>query len=266
MNIFQYVMIVGINIQIQNRYKILYIYNIMDDLNLNIKDVVKRKGVFGFGLSNNVYMNLLNLVVLAYSGIIIKIFFQENYTKLGNSGPASTTIWGFGLTALALFIMIFMSIGLSSENEKNKSHLYLEDDSALMTFIKIIMNNTLPVVFTFILVMYMIILNFIYYTRINSNKITDTYVTYSFFSSVLLIIQISVIVKYMFDLVYKKHILKPNTNKITQPNTNEIIQPNTNKIDKEINLIKSLSYILIFINFILVIIKHILLAFFSTDG
>lgn len=228
----------------------------MDDLNLNIKDVVKRKGVFGFGLSNNVYMNLLNLVVLAYSGIIIKIFFQENYTKLGNSGPASTTIWGFGLTALALFIMIFMSIGLSSENEKNKSHLYLEDDSALMTFIKIIMNNTLPVVFTFILVMYMIILNFIYYTRINSNKITDTYVTYSFFSSVLLIIQISVIVKYMFNLVYKKHTSKPN----------ETIQPNTNKIDKEINLIKSLSYILIFINFILVIIKHILLAFFSTDG
>lgn len=228
----------------------------MDDLNLNIKDVVKRKGVFGFGLSNNVYMNLLNLVVLAYSGIIIKIFFQENYTKLGNSGPASTTIWGFGLTALALFIMIFMSIGLSSENEKNKSHLYLEDDSALMTFIKIVMNNTLPVVFTFILVMYMIILNFIYYTRINSNKITDTYVTYSFFSSVLLIIQISVIVKYMFNLVYKKHTSKPN----------ETIQPNTNKIDKEINLIKSLSYILIFINFILVIIKHILLAFFSTDG
>lgn len=228
----------------------------MENFHPYVKDVVKRKGVFGFGLSNNVYMNLLNLVVLAYSGIIIKIFFQENYTKLGNSGPASTTIWGFGLTALALFIMIFMSIGLTSENENNKAHLYLEDDSALMTFIKIVMNNTLPVVFTFILVMYMIILNFIYYTRINSNKITDTYVTYSFFSSVLLIIQISVIVKYMFNLVYKKHTSKPN----------ETIQPNTNKIDKEINLIKSLSYILIFINFILVIIKHILLAFFSTDG
>lgn len=224
------------------------------DINPYINDVAERKGVFGFGLSNNIYMNLLNLVVLAYSGIVIKIFFQENYTKLGNSGPASTTIWGFGLTALALFIMIFMSIGLTSKNDK--SHLYLEDDSALIAFIKTVMNNTLPVVFTFILVMYMIILNFIYYTRINSNKITDTYVTYSFFSSVLLIIQISVIVKYMFNLVYKKYISSPTKG----------IASNTNKIDKEIIIIKSLSYVLIFINFILVIIKHILLAFFSTDG
>lgn len=227
--------------------------NELENINFYIKDVAERKGVYGFGLSNNIYMNLLNLVVLAYSGIVIKIFFQENYTKLGNSGPASTTIWGFGLTALALFIMIFMSIGLTNDQ---KAHLYLEDDTALIAFIKVVMNNTLPLVFTFMLVMYMIILNFIYYTRINSNKITDTYVTYSFFSSVLLIIQISVIVKYMFNLVYKKHIKNPN-------NTN---QPNTNKIDKEINIIKSLSYVLIFINFILVIIKHILLAFFSTDG
>lgn len=225
----------------------------LENINLDVKDVAERKGVFGFGLSNNIYMNLLNLVVLAYSGIIIKIFFQENYTKLGNSGPASTTIWGFGLTALALFIMIFMSIGLTSKNDK--SHLYLEDDSALITFIKAVMNNTLPVLLTFILVMYMIILNFIYYTRINSNKITDTYVTYSFFSSVLLIIQISVIVKYMFNLVYEKHIINPENN-----------LSYANKINKETNIIKSLSFVLIFINFILVIIKHILLAFFSTDG
>ena len=57
-------------------------------------------------MNNN--LDLMNLVVLACAGIIIKIFFQENYTKLGDVGPATTTIWGYGLTATALFIMIFM--------------------------------------------------------------------------------------------------------------------------------------------------------------
>ena len=89
-----------------------------------IQDMVERKGIFGFGFSSNEYMNLLNLVVLAGAGIIIKIFFKENYTKLGNRGPATTTIWGFGLTALSLFIMIFMSFYLTNSISNNKKKIW----------------------------------------------------------------------------------------------------------------------------------------------
>ena len=109
-----------------------------------VKDIVDRKGVFGFGFSSNEFMNLLNLVVLASAGVIIKIFFQENYTKLGNRGPATTTIWGFGLTALSLFIMVFMSVHLSnsvSDEKTNKYNLEANETSSFMFMMQSIMHR-----------------------------------------------------------------------------------------------------------------------------
>ena len=37
------------------------------------------QGIFGFGLSHNNHLDLLNIVVLACVGIIIKLFFSENF-------------------------------------------------------------------------------------------------------------------------------------------------------------------------------------------
>lgn len=219
-------------------------------------DIIQRKGIFGFGFSNNEYMNLLNLAVLACAGVIIKIFFQDNYTKLGNRGPATTTIWGFGLTALSLFIMIFMSIHLSNNT---KNYLETKEDSTLIFFIKSIMNDTLPIVLTFIIIVYIIILNFIYFTRINSNKVSDTYTTYSFFSSALIIAQIFIIIKYMFSLIF---IFNTKPRKIVNNPPNNILK---NAIEQH-TIIKSFSFVLITINLIFVGIKHVLLAFYSTDG
>jgi hypothetical protein len=36
------------------------------------------KGIFGFGLSENGYLELLTIVFLAYAGIIIKLCFSES--------------------------------------------------------------------------------------------------------------------------------------------------------------------------------------------
>lgn len=225
-------------------------------------DIIQRKGIFGFGFSNNEYMNLLNLAVLACAGVIIKIFFQDNYTKLGNRGPATTTIWGFGLTALSLFIMIFMSIHLSNNTKhlsnNTKHSLETKEDSTFIFFIKSIMNDTLPIVLTFIIIVYIIILNFIYFTRINSNKVTDTYTTYSFFSSALIIAQIFIIIKYMFSLIF---IFNTKPKSVNNPSNNIL----NNAIEQH-TIIKSFSFVLITINLIFVGIKHVLLAFYSTDG
>ena len=88
-----------------------------------IKALADREGVFGFGLSNNNNLDLLNLVVLACAGIIIKIFFQANIDETaGHVGPASTTIWGYGITAFALFIMTFMSFYMSNRNDQFHCH------------------------------------------------------------------------------------------------------------------------------------------------
>lgn len=212
--------------------------------------VINRKGVFGFGFSTNENLDLMNLVVLAVSGIIVKIFFQENYTKLGTSGPAATTIWGYGLTAISLVLMVFMSIYLT----RKKNNLFIENDNIFEFCFSILSSNILPIVLTLGIIIYIIVLNFIYFTRINSNKVSSSYLTYSLFSSLLVIIQIGIIIKYMFTLLTKVRTIK---------NTDD----NVNKTkENEEQILKGVTLIVTTINYIFVLILHILLAFFSTDG
>ena len=226
---------------------------INDQTNAQTEALKERKGIFGFGFSMNNNLDLMNLVVLACAGIIIKIFFQENYTKLGDVGPATTTIWGYGLTATALFIMIFMSIYLSrkaADNEDTKNKNIFETNQTTFSFyMNLLFNDTIPIVLTFALIVYIISLNFTYFKRINSNTVSDSYHSYSFFLALLLIIQVTLIVKYMFNLL----------NRINSGLTNQ-------QQNKEYNAIKSVTYVLAMINFIFAFIIHILLSFFSTDG
>jgi hypothetical protein len=200
----------------------------------------KSQGIFGFGLSHNNHLDLLNIVVLACIGIIIKLFFSENYTRLGNMGPASSTIWGYGLTAIALSIMVFMGVNMS--NKIFKAEKEITKDAS---FIGISLLNTLPIVLTLFVIMYTIFLNFSYFTRINTDKVTRDYHTYSFMSSFLIIVQIILISTYLFN-----NILNDN---------------NRPDIANKIELSKNITYVLCVINFIFIFMIHISLAFFSTD-
>ena len=201
----------------------------VDKLTIN-----KAQGIFGFGLSHNNHLDLLNIVVLACVGIMIKLFFSENYSKLGNMGPASSTIWGYGLTAIALSIMIFMGIYISNK-------VSFEQNGNI---IGILLTNTLPIFFTLLVIVYTIYLNFSYFTRINSDKVTRDYHTYSFMSSFLIVVQIFLIATYLFHFIINKN--------NTQP-------------DMKIELCKSITYILCVLNLIFIFMIHISLAFFSTD-
>jgi hypothetical protein len=209
--------------------------------------MINRRGIFGFGFSTNTNLDLMNLVVLAVSGIIVKIFFEENHTKLGTSGPASTTIWGYGLTAVALFLMVFMAIYLSSKTNLLEGQ---HTGGVLSYYISLLSQGALPIVLTLGVVIYMIALNYLYFTRINSNKVSTSFSTYSFFSSLLIIVQIGLIIKYMYSM------LSAIATKQTGNDNHK----------KEQSILKGLSLILITVNYIFVFILHILLAFFSTDG
>ena len=219
-----------------------------------INALVNREGVFGFGLSNNNNLDLLNLVVLACAGIIIKIFFSSNIdnTKSGNTGPAATTIWGYGISAFALFILTFMSLYLNKENNKfiereNKKNNITEDEGFITSLIKLLMNDSIPIFLTFCVLVYIIYINFVHFNIINKGAVSDSYYTYSFYSSLLIIIQITLVIKYMYNSLNF-------FNKKGPENT------------KQKNMIISASYILVFINLIFVMIQHILLSFYSTDG
>jgi len=199
-----------------------------------IPEIIKGQGIFGFGLSHNNHLDLLNIVVLACVGIIIKLFFSENYSRLGNMGPASSTIWGYGLTAIALSIMVFMGVYVSNKQFFNKKSSNL---------LGVLFTNTLPIILTLLVIIYTIYLNFSYYTRINSDKVTRDYHTYSFMSSLLIAIQIILISTYLFH-----YILNEN-------------EPKNMKME----LAKNITYILCVVNFIFILMIHISLAFFSTD-
>tara|TARA_R110000823_G_scaffold293168_1_gene411989 strand:- start:27 stop:707 length:681 start_codon:yes stop_codon:yes gene_type:complete len=217
-----------------------------------VNTVANRQGIFGMGFSLNNNLDLLNLVILAIAGIVIKIFFAEPVSKDGYTGPATTNIWGYGLTAVALFLMLFMSLYLTkatnkSSNEESNASILFENESSFMNIIRYIFtNNSLPILLTLLVIIYIIYLNFTYFYRINQNDVTDSYSNYSFFSSLLLVVQIGIIIKYMFNLLDYKN--------------------GKNGENAQNKLIKSLSFLIITINFVFVMILHILLAFFSTDG
>lgn len=206
------------------------------------------KGVFGFGISNNVNLDFLNLVVLAVTGLIIKLCFNEvgGNKRKGVSGSAATTIWGYGLTGISLFIMIFLAMNLkltASSKTENGSFHELIDTISIINLIEI-----WPILFTFLVIIYIITLNFIFYRRINSGSVSSTYNVYDTFSTILIILQIGLIIKYIYLLLKK------------------ITETNNVSTENKISIIKSLSLILVTVNFIFVLIINIILAFFSTDG
>jgi hypothetical protein len=156
---------------------------------LNANMIISKQGIFGFGLSHNNNLDFMTIVVLAVMGIVIKLFFPEKFSRLGNTGPATSTIWGYGLTAIALSIMLFMGIYVSKNIFETEGNL-----------IEMLFSNVAPIFLTLVVIIYAIVLNFQYFKRINSNRVTNEYHTYSFMSSVLTIIQIGLVSTYLFYL------------------------------------------------------------------
>tara|TARA_Y100000389_G_scaffold59393_1_gene55441 strand:+ start:1110 stop:1775 length:666 start_codon:yes stop_codon:yes gene_type:complete len=216
----------------------------------DIQAMSEYRGIFGMGISTNYYLDLLNLSILALAGIMIIYFFQENYSKSGTTGPARTTIWGLGLTTFAVFFMIFISISEKFNPKEEKS------SGLFSKIINIILNDSLPILIVFILLIYAIYLNFIYFKKINRNNVSNTFATYSLYSLIFFVIQICISVKYLYNELQYRYKKAP-TSKETSI---------TNKSKETTSLIKNISLILGTINFLFIVIMHILLEFFSTDG
>ena len=109
-----------------------------------------------------------------------------------------------------------------------------------------ILKNILPIVLTLFIVLYSIYLNFSFFTRINRNAVSPDYRTYSYMSAVFIILQLIGIAIYL-----------SNTN------------TNTNTKDANTQtqvLSKAFVSIMGIINLVFVIMIHITLYSFSTDG
>ena len=211
----------------------------------------KRQGIFGMGLSINPYLEIITMLFLIYTGIFIKLFFEATPTINGLNGPATTTIWGYSLSAFALFILLFSSMYL----QKNKLKFLEFNTNTSETFfnkVKDVINSfiglhSIPILLTLLFVIFIIILNFNYYKKINSNSVSDSYNQYSNYSTFLLLIQVMLLSKYILDSL------------------DESVRNNISNTNKNVGKIKGFSIILTTINFIFGLIMYILLNFYTTD-
>jgi hypothetical protein len=192
-------------------------------------------GRFIVGLPHHDYLDLICLIILAFIGIIIKISFGGQSTPSENTGHASSTIWGYGLTAISLSILVFMGLHLSTNANANGS-------------LRMIM-YILPIALTLVIILYTIYLNFLYFARINSNKVSAEYNTYSGMSVFLIIVQLLCIARYLYS-------------NLTKSPAGQIPATSITTMD----LYRSATYFLCTINFIFLLMMHINLEAFSTDG
>ena len=191
------------------------------------------KGIFGFGLFENKYMDVLNLYFLGIAGIIIKLFFSHPGDELGTTGPALTTLWGYGLTVTSLFIIFFL---IYSFNLKRESQIL--SGNIIKKIFKILF-DTGPIILTIFLIIYIMYLNLTNMKQINKpNGLAPDYYVYNNISSFLIIVQLLLIYKYVW---------------------NKVIDLNVNK-DK---IYVGLSYLISTFNLIIIIIMHILLYFYT---
>jgi hypothetical protein len=158
-------------------------------------------------------------------GVLIKFFFSMGGSSIGE---ATVNIWGYGIVALSLFALMFITFSLATKiNEQSNGSIF--------HFLKIFMINSLPIISTLSIFVWLIALNSIYYTRINDKKISSEYYQYSNITLFLIIAQLSVLFMSF----------KPGPSQVKMKYT---------------------TYFLTLLNLIFIGIMNIILKFFTTDG
>jgi hypothetical protein len=131
-------------------------------------------------------MNILILFGLIFAGIFIKLFLGNNTSE--NSGQASSTIWGYGLTTIALFTLMFTILSSNNGN-----------------ILELIFKNGLPIFALIIILIYIISINFTYFKILNKNFVPNEFHTYSTISSILILFQLFILYRFANSLINKSN-------------------------------------------------------------
>lgn len=195
-----------------------------------------------YGKSTNRKLDINNMLALATAGTFIKLFFSSNYSNDGSSGPATSTIWGYGLSIVSLFSLAFISLGLAKEcsNSTNPMVQNIKD------FLVSAGSNFMPILLLLFILIWIVAINIIYFKRINQNKIAHEYNQYSNINSILILFQLALLFQYYNNFF-------SNESKV------ELHQSIA-------NYSSSLMYIFILLSFVLTGMMQIVLEFYSTDG
>jgi hypothetical protein len=214
-----------------------------------VSEVNKNRGGFGYIINS---MMLISIV-----GMCIKIFFTTETSSDGTTGPANAVIYGYGIVALAILTVLFISYGIHDrvntvENRgisNNNQGGMIGKLTNIVNFVKSFLTSSGPSILTIMVLCWIISLNITYYTKINKGAVAKEFYQLSTGTTFLFVFQIICLFQYL------KLFIESKTDK-SKKQENEQAQ----------GRIAFATYFITMINLIVVGMMTIILQFFSTDG
>jgi hypothetical protein len=189
-----------------------------------------------------------SMFLFAVIGMCIKVFFGSETTADGRFGPANTIIYGYGIIALSILTVMFISYAVFDRigriEEKSKSE-------SIINFLRSFLSSSTPSILTVIVLLWIITLNISHYTQINKGFVANEYYQLSASTSFLFMFQIICLFQYI------KLYIKAKTDQNSVEGKNAIVNQGR---------MAFATYFITAINLIVVGMMTIILRFFSTDG
>jgi len=187
-----------------------------------------------------------SMLIFSLMGMCIKVFFGNVTSPDGTYGRANATIWGYGLVAIAILVVMFINYAIHDKILRIEKRGL----SGIIDFIKTFLSSSLPSFLTVSILLWIITLNALYYNSINQGKVAAEFYQLSAGTSMLFLFQIICI----FQLI--KSFIAIKTKTATDINDAMITQ----------SRITLATYFITAINLIVAGMMTIILQFFSTDG
>lgn len=175
---------------------------------------------------------------LCIMGILVRVIFGS-----ASKDYATSTVWGYGLSILALFGLLIGAFGISYKDNAVPH--------GTIGFLKNILKNALPIFLNITIIALILAQNISFYKQINSGKVADEYYQFSGVSSFLIIVQTILVIKYLLD------ILAGEQSKIADKSS--VLA----SLASELN---SIVLILFVMNLGIIGVLQVILKYFSTDG
>lgn len=196
-----------------------------DTMNVIFRSLMNKKIINDADLSSKIFTSFI------FIGIFTNIFFNSFNIydeKEGSYGQASISIWSHGIILLSLFCILFF-----------RSILATNDNGQLSMMM---VTSNIPMLILVFYLFWLISINMKHFNNINSKKVPSNYSTYNTLTMFVLLFQI---LFFIFSMI--------------EGNSNTNIDP------EFMQKVSFLNYILIFLNFILIMVQQLILDNFSVD-
>lgn len=195
--------------------------------------------------SDSLGYDIITMGLVGISGLLVKVFLSENNSEDGTKGPAAGSVWGYGVTAASVIISMFVTFSIVSQTATI-------DDKNNFWFVAKMFAHSIPSILLIGILVWLIAINAIYYTKINKSDVAAEYYNYSNVSTFLVFVQSIILFKYIRELQKARKYKGDN---------------NIENIENIFNSkLKPVTYLLTMLNIVLAGIMTIILEYFSTDG